>query len=94
VNAFQHYIKDIQRFPMCLYETTSAEISRQAHVQIDRKAKVFEALGESQATAADLVKITGLTQGQVAHVLSSLQKINKVTTIPHSPGKPKLWVRT
>jgi uncharacterized membrane protein len=94
VNAFQHYIRDIQRFPMCLYETTSAEISRQTQVQIDRKVTVFAALGELQATASDLVKITGLTKGQVAHVLSSLQKINKVTTIPQAPGKPKMWVRT
>jgi hypothetical protein len=93
MNAFQHYIVDIARHPMRLYESTSSEESRQAKAQIDRRTAVFAALGDLQANTADLVKITGFTKGQVAHVLSSLQKIDKVTAIPQAPGKPKLWVK-
>lgn len=93
MNAFQHYIADIQRHPMCLLESAKDLQAQQSQAASDRRTDLLETLGEATMTSTELRKIAGYSHGQMAHMLRTLKDDGKVVAAAQVSGKPTLWRR-
>lgn len=93
MNAFQHYISDIARHPMCLLESSKDLQAQQSQAASDRRADLLETLASATMTSTELRKIAGYSHGQMAHMLRTLKDDGKVIAVAQVRGKPTLWRR-
>jgi DNA-directed RNA polymerase specialized sigma subunit len=93
MNAFQHYIADLERHPMTLAETTSEADKRKVIAMEDREAAVILCLDKTGRPASEIGRMVGATQGHIAHILTRLKDQKRITTEKQPGGKPALWTK-